>query len=102
MFCGVAEGFAGVAELGAGATFELGAQVFGLLAVFAEEARGVAALEGFAEVVEALGAFAEDAGGLAAVELLAGLLEFFAAPLEALVGEALEAGVELGEGAGGG
>ena len=101
MFCGVAEGFAGGAELGAGAAFELGVELLEALAVVAEEAGGVAALEGFAEFVEALGAFAEDAGGLAAVEVLAGVLEFFAAPVEALAGEALEAGVVFGEGVGG-
>ena len=71
---GVAEGFAGVANLSASAAFELSAELVDLLTVFAEEARGVAAFEGFAEVVEVLGAFAEDSSGLAAVELLAGLL----------------------------
>jgi hypothetical protein len=102
VFGGVAEGFAGVAELGAGAALELGAEVFDALSAVAEDARGLAAFEGVAEFVEVLLAVAEDARGLAAIKALLGLLEFFAAPLKALAGEALEAGVEFGEGVGGG
>src|ERR1051325_944234 len=58
----------------------------------------MATFELVAQVVEALVAFAEDAHGLAAFEILASGIEFFAAPLEALMDEAAEAGFQLGKG----
>ena len=74
VFGGVAEGFARVADLSAGGTFEL-----------------------IAEFVQMLLAFAEHAHWLAAFEGLASVVEFFATPLDALMNEPAEAGFKFSE-----
>ena len=84
--------------MGAGAAFELGAEIVQALLVFAEDSQRVATFELVAQVVEALLAFTENAHGLAAFEILAGVFDFFAAPLDALVNEAAQTGLKFGEG----